>query len=242
MGKIIAFQHICIETMGLIAECLIDAGHRFEYVRLFDGEPVPKAVDDIDGIVIMGGPMGVYDSDRYRFLRNELQLIEMAIKESKPILGVCLGSQLIASALGSQVRKGDRKEIGWQPVSLNDSASEDCLWQNIPDTFMAYHWHGDVFDLPKGSVGLAFSKSAPCQAFRYGKKVYGILFHMEVDNVIVSRMVNQFRGELIGEGLDKKRIKQDTETYLPALKRIGREVFKGWASLIENPKNGGSSI
>jgi GMP synthase (glutamine-hydrolysing) len=127
---------------------------------------------DAAGLIVMGGPMGVYEEARFPFLRRERNLIERALADRVPVLGICLGSQLLASALGAPVRKGLRKEIGWHPVYLEDAAGDDPLFRETPVEFDAFHWHGDVFDLPTGAVRLAHSSLTEYQAFRYGENAY----------------------------------------------------------------------
>ncbi len=180
--------------------------------------------------------MGVYERDRYPFLRQEIRLIEQALREAKPVLGVCLGSQLLAVTLRAQVAKGKRKEIGWYPVSLTDSAVADPLWRGVESPFMAYHWHGDVFELPQGAVSLASSELTQFEGFRYGNNAYGFLFHMEVTEKIIRDMVGTFADELQREGIDGQEIVRKIKVYLPSLQRIGRAVFHRWASLLEASK------
>jgi len=181
----------------------------------------------------MGGPMGVYEQDRYPILRQDIHLIEEALRQDKPILGVCLGSQLLAAALGSPVTKGKSKEIGWHPISLTQAAMRDPLWTKLEPSFMAYHWHGDIFELPSGAVSLASSEKTPHQAFRYGRAAYGILFHMEVTERIIEDMVKTCQDELQSAGLTGRRIVQQARKHLPRLDEIGKSVFTRWAGLVK---------
>ncbi len=231
MGKILVLQHHRIETLGTIADALDGAGFSYDCVRTFAGEPVPRDLAGADGLVIMGGPMGVYETDRYPFIRDELALIESALKDEKPILGVCLGSQLLAATLGASVRRGSAKELGWYPVRMSAEAKEDRLLRDAPETFMALHWHGDVFDLPRGAVALASSQMTPLQAFRYGEKAYGFLFHMEVTAEAISAMVREFSDEVREAGADGQRIIAEGERHLPSLSALAARVFSRWAAL-----------
>jgi len=235
MSKVWVLQHIHCETLGTIADALGAEGISAEYVRTFKGEKVPDEMGGGAGLIIMGGPMGVYEQDRYPFLRQEILLLEQAMKEEKPVLGICLGSQLVATALGAKVTKGRKKEIGWYPVTLTETATGDRLWKGVEPSFTAYHWHGDVFELPRGAEPLASSALTPCQAFRYGKNAYGFLFHMEVTEEIIRDMVQTFADELQEEGLDGRRIVDRAGDFLPALKGIGKIVFGRWASLVRAP-------
>lgn len=232
MAKVLAIQHIRCETLGTIAHALSLRGHSTLAIKTFEGEPIPGDMDEAAGLIIMGGPMGVCEQDRYPFLRQEIRLIEQALHEGKPVLGVCLGSQLLASALGAQVKRGKRKEIGWYPIRLTSSAVDDLLWKEVEPSFMAYHWHGDIFDLPLDAVSLASSDMTACQAFRYGQSAYGILFHMEVTGRIVAEMVQTFSDELRQESIDGREIIGKARDYLPNLHEIGKSVFGRWVSLV----------
>jgi len=230
----LAIQHIRCETLGSIADALGAAGIPFEVVRTFEGQPVPNTIKGFDGLIIMGGPMGVYEQDRHLFLKQEIRLIEEALRQDKPLLGVCLGSQLLASALGAPVTKGKSKEIGWHPITLKPVAMHDPLWAEPDPTFVAYHWHGDVFELPSGAASLASSEKTLHQAFRYGQSAYGVLFHMEVTERIIKEMVKTFQDELRSEGLDGLGIVQQARMHLPRLTGIGKSVFTRWAGLVGN--------
>ena len=161
-----------------------------------------------------------------------MNLIEKALRERKPVLGVCLGSQLLASVLGSRVRKGKQKEIGWHPVTLSESASEDALCRGLNRSWMAYHWHGDIFDAPSGANTLASSALTDCQAFCYGGGAYGFLFHMEITPEILNGMVRTFRAELEEEGINPDEIIHQSAQYLSPLATAGEAVFGRWAALL----------
>jgi GMP synthase (glutamine-hydrolysing) len=166
MPMICSIRHIHCETLGTIADALEQEGVGVEEIRTFEGQPVPRSMEPYDGLIVMGGPMAVYEQDRYDHLRHEIHLIEQALHRAKPILGVCLGSQLLAAALGAAVTKGPHREIGWFPVTLTDAAAQTQLWADARRRFTAMHWHGDIFGLPKGAVSLASSDLTVQQAFR----------------------------------------------------------------------------
>ncbi len=231
MAKIWVLQHVHCENLGIIAQVLQGCGFEPHYVQTFAGEPVPEEMKDATGLIVMGGPMGVYDQDRYPFLKDEMRLIDQALKAEKPVLGVCLGSQLLAAVLGAEVKKGNAKEIGWHGVELSEEGRGDWLWSGVESSFMAYQWHGDVFDLPAGATSLAFSQLTSCQAFSYGRNAYGLLFHMEVTEKIIQDMVDTFAEELQEENLDGQEILAQAGQHLPALQRRGRAFFQAWAGL-----------
>lgn len=231
MKPVLVVRHVSCETLGTIADALSQKGIPTREVLTFK-EPVPERIDDAAGLILMGGPMGVYEGDRFPFLRQEMRLIERALREKKPVLGVCLGSQLLAAALGGQVTRGRRKEIGWHSVALTAPAADDPLWTGIGSPFTAYHWHGDIFELPQGAVSLASSDLTACQGFRYGPNAYGFLFHMEVTKQIIEDMVKTFAPVLDSEKIDGREILRGIRDYLPALQTIGKVVFGRWAGLV----------
>ncbi len=233
MAKVWVVQHIHCETLGTIADALESQSISPQYIRPFKGEKIPDEMRESSGLIIMGGPMGVYEQDRHPFLRQENRLIEQALKEEKPILGICLGSQLLAAVLGGEVTKGKKKEIGWHSITLTKVAATDPLWIGVEPSFTAYHWHGDIFNLPKDAVSLASSALTDCQTFRYGRNAYGFLFHMEVTRKIIAEMVAAFADALKEAAVDGQEIIRKAEDHLAGLQRIGSLVFQRWAKLVE---------
>ena len=233
MPTVRVLQHLAAEPSGLIGEALGVRGIDAECVRVFAGEGIPGDMSGAAGLVVMGGSMGVYEQQKYPFLADEIRLIEAALRAEKPVLGICLGSQLLASALGAAVGKGDHKEIGWFPVTLTEAADADRAFRDAERFFSAYHWHGDLFDLPDGAVSLASSARTQCQAFSYGENAYGILFHLEATQKIIEDMVRDFAWELGEEQIDHAAIIAQTREHLPELQRIGASVFQRWVSLLE---------
>jgi GMP synthase (glutamine-hydrolysing) len=226
MPTVLILQHHAAETPGAIAEAL--TGTRIRTVHAFAREPVPVTMDNVDALVVMGGPQSVYEQDRFPYLRQELRLIEDALHRDLPILGVCLGSQLLAAALGADVTPGKQKELGWLPVTVR----EDPLWGDAPRQFTAFHWHGDVFALPAGATLLASSALTPVQAFRHGKKAIGLLFHLEVTAPQVAEIVTLFADALHPAGVDARAILAGMKKHLAPLQAIGAGVFGRWATLI----------
>ena len=231
MPKVLVLQHTPPETLGTIADVLEPKGVSVEYIRAFLGEPVPKALNGADGLIVMGGSMGVRDQGKFPFLRDEMTLMEDTLKQNKPLLGVCLGSQLLASILGAKVTSA-KKEIGWQTVRLSPHAQQDPLWAGTPDTFMAFHWHGDVFDLPADAVALASSDMTPHQAFRHGQKAYGFLFHLEMTENMIREMIRTFSDELLEQNQDSGWMIQKGLEYIPVMEKISDSVFGRWADLL----------
>jgi len=233
-GKtVLVFQHSSCETLGVIGQVLASVGCVVRYIRSYAGEPLPATLGETTGLIVMGGPMGVYESVRYPFLLQEMRLVGEALRSGTPILGVCLGSQLLAATLGAQVVRAASKEIGWHPVTLAASAKEDRLWFRVEPNFVAFHWHGDIFELPQGAVRLASSATTACQAFRYGDNAYGFLFHMEITEQMVGEMVRAFSDELREARVEADRLIRETQAHLSDLHRVGHVVFSRWAALLE---------
>lgn len=239
MPRALALQHVAPETPGAISDALRAHGIEIDTVRIDLGQPVPATIGEADALIVMGGPMGVYEADRHPHLGRELALIESALRAERPILGVCLGSQLLAAALGAGVAPGPRKEIGWFPVTLEESAAADPLWRGIDHEFMAFHWHGDRFELPAGAASLARSERTPIQAYRYGTHTYGFLFHMEITREIVAGMVESFADEIAAEKIAAIDILEETERRLGRLAETGRAVFSRFAERVSSAEKGG---
>ncbi len=233
MAKIWVLQHHPAENLGLIAEALESAALAWQYVRVFDGQTAPADMKGAGGLIVMGGPEAVYQLDRYPYLRAEMALIENALKSGKPVLGVCLGSQLLAAVLGANVRRGAQKEIGWYKVRVRLEANGDRLFRGLPSEFMACHWHGDVFDLPTGAVPLASSELTELQAFRYGEKAWGLLFHAEMTQQIIAALVRENAEGLQRVGIDGDAILAKAPDYLPRLAEITETIFGRWAVPIQ---------
>ena len=240
MNDVLILQHAAPETPGTLGDVLADRGLLSRTVRTFAGEPVPDSLGNASGLVVMGGPMGIDDTDAHPHLRTEMQRIEDALRAEVPVLGICLGSQLLATVLGATVRPAPTPEIGWHGVALTEEASRDPLWNDengiVPKRFPAFHWHGDAFETPAGTTRLAWSAQTDCQAFRYSAPetgAYGLLFHLEATPRIVQGMTVAFADDLEDEELSSSALRQESAQHLPALQQIGRRVFGRWADRVE---------
>jgi GMP synthase-like glutamine amidotransferase len=204
---IYGLYHDVNEGAGLIAETLKSEGIDFRAVHLYEGEGLPRDCGDLDGLVIMGGPMNVDDIRQFPFLLPEVQLIERLIAEGKPVLGICLGAQLVAKALGSRVYPNKIREVGWHPVSFTPAGKKDPFFSHLPDPLTVLQWHGDTFDLPKDTVHLATSKQCHNQAFRWGESVYALQFHIEATPTMVTQWCADEEGKKYaadaGESVEK---------------------------------------
>jgi len=205
-------QHGPTEGPGLIAEWAASNQHTISGTHLYRAETPPSA-DSFDWLVIMGGPMNIYEYRNHPWLRGEKQLISEAINKGKTVLGVCLGAQLIADVLGAKIYQNPEIEIGWFPVRFLDERKSVHAFQEFPTELTPLHWHGDTFDLPSGAIRLAESDGCKNQAFAYGEKVIGLQFHIEVPETDLA--------EFIGETVpDPALYIQDRDTILSSTKNI----------------------
>lgn len=178
--KIHCLQHVPYEGPAIIQEWALRKGHVFTSTRFYENSILP-GLEEIDWLVIMGGPMGVNDSESFPWLDKEINFIRKAIENSRVVIGICLGAQLIAKSLGSDVKKGPHKEIGWFPVTINKIAASQAGLDFLPERITPFHWHGDTFDIPAGAICLASSQAFPNQAFIYRDSVLALQFHFEMD-------------------------------------------------------------
>ena len=192
--KIHWFQHVPFEGLGAIEGWLLARGHTLTCTRFYAGETAPAGVDGFDWLIIMGGPMNIYQYRDHPWLRAEKRVIRDAVAAGKRVLGVCLGAQLIADALGGKVYQNDEREIGWFPVTAVPEG-KDSPFAFPPET-VVFHWHGDTFSLPPGGVWLARSEGCEHQAFAIGAHVLGLQFHLEMTPADVARIARECAGEL----------------------------------------------
>lgn len=194
--KIHYLQHVPFEGLGNIETWAIRQKHALSVTRLYLNESFPP-LTDIDWLIVLGGPMNIDEEAQYPWLTEEKQFIKQAIDQDKTVIGICLGSQLIAQALGSSVHRGKYQEIGWFTVELTVDAAKCELFSELPQKFLAFHWHGDTFNMPQGATHLAYSEAYQNQAFIYGNKVLGLQFHLEATQANVAQMIQDFSNELV---------------------------------------------
>jgi len=228
--RVVVVQHVAEEPPGLVEEELRGAGAAVELVRVHLGERVPRTAAGLSGVVVLGGPMGVGDLGSLPHLEDELALLGSSLALSLPTLGICLGSQLLAHALGARVRPGPRPEIGWAALELSGVGLADPLLGGLPPSFPALHWHGDVFELPAGAVHLARSARTENQAFRCGRAL-GLLFHLEASPAQVEGMARAFGRELEAAGVEVAALLADTARFAAPAQAHGRQVFRRFAAL-----------
>lgn len=193
-----SLQHVAFEDLAAIAPWTLARGGRCTTTRLFAGDPLPDLAS-IDWLVVMGGPMNVHDEERYPWLAAEKRFIDRALAAGKTVLGICLGAQLIAAVLGAEVVRGTHPEIGWFPVVKAPEADQTAVGRALPDTFSAFHWHGDTFELPRGAVSLGSSAACACQGFIHAERVVALQFHLETTAHSAAALIRHCADE-IGKG------------------------------------------
>jgi GMP synthase-like glutamine amidotransferase len=188
-------QHVPFETPAMIIDWANNNKHTVSYTRIFEIASFPE-IDAVDMLLIMGGPMSVYDERKYEWMKAEKGFIKTFIQSDKPVLGICLGSQLLAEALGAKVYSHKTKEIGFFPILKTTRAERDELFADMPDEWNVFHWHGDTFDIPAGAELMAKTDACRNQAFRKNNCV-GIQFHPEADQKLIEQMVQHCKEELV---------------------------------------------
>ena len=225
--QVLIVKNVAAEGPGTIEDHLRSANIPFNIIDLSQRRLLPSA-HDYSHLIILGGPMAVYEMDRTPYLRDEADFIEAAIRAEKHVLGVCLGSQLLAHVLGSRVYPGKQKEIGWYDVELTEAGMQDpCMSElAVPGRKAAqvFQWHGDTFDLPSGSMRLASSDLFPNQAFRHGDRIYALQFHIEVTPQIVTGWLRNERG--VDVHLIDKRSQEIYGLYRERAERFYKGFFR----------------
>ncbi len=236
MRKVIVFQHVANKILGTLDPLLKKKGLRIRYVN-FDRHPDTRpSIDRYDGLVILGGHMGVYEADTYTHIKVEMEMIEQALKKQIPILGICLGSQILAHVLGSTVRKSPEKEIGWYDIDLTAEGKQAPLFEHFQAREKLFQLHGDTFDIPRSAVHLASSAICSAQAFRYGDKAYGLQFHLEVDEAMIHRWLlvpaNVRELEASGGKFTAETIRSETQKNINRSIELSTQTFQTFINMI----------
>ena len=239
MRRLLVFQHVPFEILGTLNSLLKARGFRIRYANFGRHPEAHPKVTHYNGLVVLGGPMNVDDLKQHPHLAVEVDLIRQAIDQGLPVLGICLGAQLIAKALGAPVYANGAKEIGWYEVSPTPAAKDDPLFRDFGAVEKIFQWHGDTFELPAGAVHLAASWTCPRQAFRYGTNVYGFQFHLEVDEPLIERWlrVPEHCAELaaVRGRIDPEVIRRETALYIHRSRCLSDQVFGRFIDLFSLP-------
>ena len=214
-------QHVSFEGPGYIETWAISNHHKLSVTRLYEKLIFP-AVSEFDWLIIMGGPMSIYDKDQSSWLKVEKEFIKSAIKADKTIIGICLGAQILAETLGAKVYPNRKKEIGWFPVFITECGKNHKILNDFPASLDVFHWHGDTFDLPKTAIHLFQTDLCANQAFIINDKILGLQFHLEVTPYTLKEMITNCRNELIPDDFVQREAEiikhaylcKETNTYL----------------------------
>lgn len=235
--KVLVFQHVAHEILGTLNPLLKEQKFRVRYIN-YERDPDSRpSIEKYDGLIILGGHMGVYEADKYTHIRIEMQIIEEALKKNIPVLGICLGAQILAHVLGANVKKHTQKEIGWCDVHLTSSGAKDKLLSHFKKSEKIFQMHGDTFEIPKSAEHLAYSEVCEGQAFRYGEKVYGLQFHLEVDRPMIERWLKNpvHKKDLAESGgtLTEEKVIAETQTHIDHSISLSHQTFKNFIALFD---------
>jgi len=235
--KILVFQHVPYEPLGTLDPLLKEAGFRIRYVN-FGREPESRpSLDGYEAIIILGGPMNSDQIESHPNLIAEVDIIREAVERQLSVLGICLGAQLLAKALGGSVSRNKTREIGWHDVELTDAGSSDAVLSEFGAVQEVFQWHEDGIQLPPGAVHLASSDASNVQAFRHGEHVYGFQFHLEVNRSLIERWltVPANQGTLREEAgrVDPDEVRRQSVESANALEALSRTTFSRWIDRFE---------
>jgi GMP synthase-like glutamine amidotransferase len=227
--RALVFRHTPVDDLGLIASALDTQGILHQYADLYAHPCAESLVNEADALIFMGGPMSA--NDDHSFILREIQYIRDASERGQMVLGVCLGAQLIAKALGASVHANTVKEIGWAPVTFTRAAESDALLAGLHGAEMIFHWHGETFTLPPGAELLASSDACQHQAFRVGNLIYGLQFHLEVTPPMIAEWCRE--DEACG---DAREVTQPIDPHAHATRsgELARLVFGRWCALLKD--------
>jgi GMP synthase (glutamine-hydrolysing) len=230
--NVVALRHVAFEDLGLLAPLLRSRGWDITLLDVPSADltdaGIVAGIEQADLLVVLGGPIGVGDAEAYPFLTPELRLIERRLTQDRPLLGICLGSQLMASALGSRVYPGGTKEIGWGQLQLTDAGMASCLAPLADPDAMVLHWHGDTFDLPDGATRLASSPLYENQAFAYGRNALALQFHIEADPARLEEWYVGHTSELGAAGISVKALRAATAQVANRVGAQAPRIFDCW--------------
>ncbi len=235
--KILVFQHVPYEPLGTLDPLLKAAGFRIRYVN-FGRDPHQRPTPDkYAALIVLGGPMNAHQIDTYPNLATEVDVIREAVDSGMSVLGICLGAQLLAKALGGRVSRNAEREIGWYDVELTEAGESDPVISSFATTQRVFQWHEDGISLPDGAVHLASSPASEVQAFRYGEHAYGFQFHLEVDASLVERWLtvpaNQPMLAAEAGRVDPGVVRQQTAHWIGDLEALSQATFSRWIDRFE---------
>lgn len=242
MPKILVFQHVAHQILGTLDPLLRQAGFRIRYVNFGRDPGARPELNGYDGLVVLGGPMNADETALHPHLQHEIDVIREAIDRERPMLGICLGAQLLARALGGRVERAPSREVGWYEVAMTGAARSDAILGHFEPVERLFQWHGDTFEVPRGAVHLASSELCPNQAFRAGERAYGFQFHLEADGRLIERWLAtpEYREHLLaGDGaIDPEHIRDQTAACIHRQREIATRAFGGFVEMLRPAPRG----
>lgn len=230
MPKLLVFQHAAHEPLGTLDPHLRREGFRIRYVNFARQPDARPEIDGYDALIVLGGPMNVDEGDRHPHLPHEVEVIREALDRGRPVLGICLGAQLLAHALGGRVGRAAEPEIGWYDVTVSEAAGSDPLLGHFTGVERVFQWHGDTFELAPGTTHLASSERCANQAFRVGESAWGLQFHLEVDQAMIARWLqNPANADAVAR-LDggPHTVLRETERCIARQHELAERAFAGF--------------
>lgn len=239
MSRLIVFQHVAAEPLGTLDHLIRRRGHRIKFVNFERHPDAQPCVDRYRGLIVLGGPMNVEDSAHRAHLLTEMRAIEAALRQDKPVLGICLGAQLLAHVLGAPIRRQREPEIGWYEVATTEAGREDPVLRAVGESASLFQWHNYTFEVPQSAQRLAHSTACANQAFRHGSNAYGFQFHLEASRPLIERWLATpaYRAELeAAAGQDAEAIHAQTALRAAAMERLAEQVFGEFLDLVGRPQ------
>jgi GMP synthase (glutamine-hydrolysing) len=235
--KILVFQHVPYEPLGTLDPLLKHAGFRIRYVNFGRDPELRPTLDKYAALIILGGPMNSDQIDSYPNLITEIEIIREAVSRNMSILGICLGAQLLAKAIGGSVSRNETREIGWHDIDLTAAGTADPVLGLFAQRQRVFQWHEDGIELPPSAVHLAGSQASPVQAFRYGEHAYGFQFHLEVNESLIARWLsvpeNQATLAAERDSVDPQKIREQTASSISDLESLSVQTFSRWVDQFE---------
>ncbi|MGA9009889.1 MAG: glutamine amidotransferase [Xanthobacteraceae bacterium] len=224
----IALRHVAYEDLGLLAQILRSEGWDASYRESANDDLGAPAIESADLLIVLGGPFGAYETDTYPFLAEEIAILERRLAQKRPTLGICLGAQLMARALGARVFPGSVREVGWGRVELSAEGRQSCLRPLAEDGAKVVHWHGDTFDLPSGAVRLASNDNYQNQAFAFGDEALALQFHLEADAATLEKWYVGYAIDAPPGDMSVAEFRAQTKDAAPRAGARAAEIFSAW--------------
>lgn len=229
MQNAVAIYHVAFEDAGTLGPVLEERGVKLTYLQAGVDDLSPAK--DADLVLVLGGPIGIYEIDRYPFLKDELNVVEAVVKQGTPVVGICLGAQALAAVLAARVYPGPQAELGWDELILTEEGKASPL--QVLEGLRVLNWHGDTFDLPSGATRLASTPLTPNQAFTYGPKVLGLQFHVELEGRDMERWLIGHTLELAKHDVNLAEMRNATARFAPPTNEASRKLFNQWLDLAQ---------